>query len=76
MNLDQKSKSQQVVRDLPSITCRVTENSRELPGKSDPYSNESNHLTWDLIVLWGLMISTFAVFAFALYVIWAKCNGR
>jgi len=60
--------------DPSPATRRATGNSGTLKSESDP--NESNHLTRDLIVLWGLMISTFVVFVFALYLIWAKCNGR
>jgi len=43
---------------------------------TNPRSNESNHLTWDVIVLWGFVISALAAFVLVLHVIWNKCNSN
>ena len=44
--------------------------------ESDPRPDKSNHLNWGMIAFWGFVIFTFAGLIFALYVIWAKCNGN
>jgi hypothetical protein len=80
MSLNPKSNSQQFAKDLFSITHRATEDSRLLPTKresaSDPHPDKSNHLSWEVLAIWGFVIFTFAGLIFAFYVIWAKCNGR
>jgi hypothetical protein len=38
--------------------------------------NKSSHLNWEMLAIWSFVAVSFAALFFALYVIWAKCNGR
>lgn len=44
--------------------------------ESDPRPNESNHLNWELFVIWSLVVVSFVALFFAGYSIWAKCQGN
>lgn len=80
MNLNPKSNSQQVAKDLFSITHRAIEDSGPLPIKresvSDPRPNKSNHLNWEMFAIWSFVVFSIAALFVAGYVIWVKCNGN
>jgi hypothetical protein len=54
--------------------CRVRHKSNEL------YATASSRrtvdpLNWELLAVWVCVALSFAALVFAVYVIWAKCNG-
>jgi hypothetical protein len=44
--------------------------------ESDPRPNKSNLLNWEMFAIWSFVVSSFAALFVAVYVIWAKCQGK
>jgi hypothetical protein len=44
--------------------------------ESDPRLNKSDHLNWEMIVIWSFVALSFAAFALSSYIIWTKCLGN
>lgn len=38
-------------------------------------SRISDRLNWEMLAIWAFLVFSFAALAFAVYVIWAKCDG-
>lgn len=61
-------------------THRVTDQSERYPVERDRAigspSNRANRFAWEMFGLGSFLVFLFLGFFFALYVIWAKCNGN
>jgi len=64
---------------LPSQTRRVTDRSGRYPaeqeGATGPPADRANPLAWELILIWILVLLSWAALIFAVYAIRAKCGG-
>jgi hypothetical protein len=73
-------RASQTAPDLPSETRRITDRLWQYPAEQDggtrPPSDRANPLAWELIASWILVLLSFAALIFAVYVIWAKCEGH
>ena len=73
-------RASQTAPDPPSEARRITDRSWQYPaaqnGGTCPPTDRANPLAWELIASWFLVLLSFAALLFAVYAIWAKCEGH
>ena len=55
-------------------SCRLEHDSKPLAATA-PNCRSGGRVNWEILALWIFVMFSFAALAFAVYLIWAKCDG-